>query len=241
MSPPRSTRMELRAQLAQALRAGQQVGLVPAAADGVDREVLDQQQPVPDPPAAALLGQLVLQLPGGEVRGGAEPLDGQPPAVGQEEGLRVARRLERRVAARPGQARLVRRRRAAADVAHLHHGCQEVAVPWPPRSPRSASIMPRWRLTCDRWRISESSSGAVPPSRSSASPRIVLSSSLADRLLQVGEGAAQVGGQLVAAREGEAARPAHRAAPCRCRPCPARRGTPTWWAVPRVSSAEDCR
>ena len=81
---------EFGAKLAQPIGTGQQVRLVAAAADGVDREVLEQQQPVADAATAPLVGQLVLQLPGGLVGDGPQPLDGQHAAVGQAGG--VARR-----------------------------------------------------------------------------------------------------------------------------------------------------
>ena len=97
--------VELRADLAQAFGTGQQVGLVPAAADGVDREVLDQQQPVPDLPGPSLIRELVLQLPGGGVGDGAKPLDGEQAAVGQEQRAGIAGRLEGLVATGSCQAR----------------------------------------------------------------------------------------------------------------------------------------
>src|SRR5207253_4868078 len=68
---------EGRAQLAQPLWAGDQVRGVPAAADGVDREMLQQQQAVTDAPLSALSGKLVLQLPGGLVRYRPQAIDRQ--------------------------------------------------------------------------------------------------------------------------------------------------------------------
>ncbi len=89
---------QLRADLAQPLGRGQHVRRVAAAADRVDGEVLEEEQPVADPPAATLIGQLVLQLPGRPVGDGAEVLDGQQAAVGGQQGMLVAGRAVRRVA-----------------------------------------------------------------------------------------------------------------------------------------------
>ncbi len=92
---------ELGAQLAQALGRRQQVRLIASAADGVDREVLEKEQPVTDTPPATLIGELVLQLPGRLVGDGAQPLNGQHPTVRGEERMLLARRAIRQVAARP--------------------------------------------------------------------------------------------------------------------------------------------
>src|ERR671910_3147024 len=51
---------ELRADLAQPLGRGQQVGVRAAAAVRVPREVLEQQQPIADPECASLVRELVL-------------------------------------------------------------------------------------------------------------------------------------------------------------------------------------
>src|SRR5947207_7668978 len=115
---------EGRAQLPQPLRAGDEVGGVAAATDGVHRKVLQQQQAVTDAPLAALLRQLVLQLPGGLVGYGAKAVDGQGAAVREQEGLLIARGLVRLVTSRPprrGGCRIGGRTRR--DVAHGRAGC----------------------------------------------------------------------------------------------------------------------
>ena len=70
---------------------------VAAAADRVDREVLEEEQPIADPAAATLIGQLVLELPGRPVGDGSEVLDGQQPAVRGQQRVLVACRAMRRV------------------------------------------------------------------------------------------------------------------------------------------------
>ena len=144
MSPPRSTRRNSAPISRRRSGRGQQVGLVAAATDGVDREVLEQQQPIADAPLPPLLGQLVLELPGGLVGDGAEPLDGQLPAVAEEERALVAGRVEGGVAARAARARrLVGGRRRAADVAHLDHGSDRrgaVAAAQPPQGLDHAEV-----------------------------------------------------------------------------------------------------
>ena len=126
---------ELGADLSQALGRGQQVRLVPPAPDGVDREMLDEEQPIPDAPAATLFGQLVLELPGGLVGDGAEPLDDEDAAVGEEEGPRVAGRGEGHLAAGPAQRRAeVVATWRATDVAHLDHAVR----PWRCRGRRAS-------------------------------------------------------------------------------------------------------
>ena len=95
---------QLRADLAQAIGRGEHVRRVAASADGVDREVLEEQQPVADPAPATLIGQLVLQLPGRPVGDGAEVLDRQEPAVGGQQWMLVACRSMWRVAIRSSRA-----------------------------------------------------------------------------------------------------------------------------------------
>ena len=81
--------------------------------------MLQQQQQVADATAAPLLGQLVLELPGRQVRDSAEPLHAQQTAVSKEQRTLVAGRGEGRVAARAtGDGRVRGSRRRAADVAH---------------------------------------------------------------------------------------------------------------------------
>ena len=89
MSPPRSIRTSSVPSSTQALRAGQQVGRVTATADGVDREVLEEQQAVADASRPPLVGELVLELPRRPVRHRAEVLDGEHPAVRGEERMLV--------------------------------------------------------------------------------------------------------------------------------------------------------
>ena len=91
---------ELGADLSQPLRRGEHVGRVPAAADRVDREVLDEQQPVADATPSPLLGELVLELPRRPVGDRPEMLDGEHAAVRGEEGVLVARRAVRRIRVR---------------------------------------------------------------------------------------------------------------------------------------------
>ena len=67
------------------LRGRQEVGLVAAPADGVDRVVFEEEQAVTDLAASPPVGQIVLELPGGSVGDAAEPLDGQHTAVTQQE------------------------------------------------------------------------------------------------------------------------------------------------------------
>ena len=81
MSPPRSMRTSSAPISRSRSRAGQQVRRVATAADGVDGEVLEQQQAVADPPRPPLLGELVLELPCRAVGHRAEPVDGQHAAV----------------------------------------------------------------------------------------------------------------------------------------------------------------
>ena len=90
---------ELRPDLPQPLRRGDHVRRIAAPPDRVDREVLDEQQPVADAASAALVGQLVLELPGRAVVHGPQVVDGQHATVGREERMLVARRPEGHVAA----------------------------------------------------------------------------------------------------------------------------------------------
>ncbi|TMB55767.1 MAG: hypothetical protein E6J47_06355 [Chloroflexi bacterium] len=116
--------MELGTYVAQALRGSEEVRLVAAAADGEDREVLDQQQPVADPSRASLLGQLVLELPGGEIGDRPEPIHAEQAAVGEKERALVAGRGEGLVPARPARRGSLGRGRRRADVSHAGRGHQ---------------------------------------------------------------------------------------------------------------------
>ena len=130
---------EFGAKVAQAIGTGQQVRLIAAATDGVDREVLEQQQPVADSAAAPLVGQLVLQLPGRPIGDGPQPLDGQDPAMRGHEGSRVAGGREGEVAPRPAQVSGLVRGWGDADVTHGGHGGSDLArrVRQPPRPGRA--------------------------------------------------------------------------------------------------------
>jgi hypothetical protein len=81
---------ELGAELAKAPRCREQVRLVASAADGVDREVLEQEQAVADASAAPLFRQLVLKLPRRLVGDCAERLDREHATVRCEQRMRVA-------------------------------------------------------------------------------------------------------------------------------------------------------
>ncbi len=101
---------ELGADLAQPLAAGEEVRRIATATEGVDGEVLEQQQAIADAPAPSLLRELVLQLPGRDIGDGAEPVDGQDPSVPEQQGMGVTGRTVRGVAI--GTSR--RRRRGLA-------------------------------------------------------------------------------------------------------------------------------
>ena len=85
MSPPRSIRTRSTPSAAQSLGGRQQVALVPAPTDGIDRIVLEEQQAVADLAPATAVGEVVLEIPGRSVRNPAEPLDGHHAAVPEQE------------------------------------------------------------------------------------------------------------------------------------------------------------
>jgi hypothetical protein len=88
--------------------------------------VLEQQEPIADPALATLVGELVLELPGGLVGHRPERLDRQDAAVRAEEGMLVARRAMRRIPIRTAWRRRPRRAEIAtgrlADVAKRRLG-----------------------------------------------------------------------------------------------------------------------